>query len=324
MSTAAQQPAPAEDMEWIPAGTFRMGSDAHYPEEAPVRSVAVDGFWIDRFQTTNRQFAEFVDDTGYVTVAERPLDPADFPGAPPENLVAGSLVFTMTAGAVDLRHLSRWWTWTPGACWKHPDGPYNSLAARDDEPVVHVAYEDADAYAAWAGKSLPTEAEWEYAARGGLTGATYVWGDEPERPGEQLANYWHGDFPWRPDQGYGVRSRVGAYAPNAYGVYDVAGNVWEWTSDWYAESSQEPTGSECCVPLNPRGDSIEESYDPAQPQFRVPRKVIKGGSYLCADSYCLRYRPAARRPQMIDTGMSHIGFRCITRAAPPAAAQPPK
>jgi sulfatase modifying factor 1 len=302
-------------MVWIEGGRFAMGSNDHYSEEAPVRGVAVDGFWIDRFQTTNRQFAEFVDDTGYVTVAERPLDPAEFPGAPPENLAPGSLVFTMTAGPVDLRHLSQWWTWTPGACWKHPEGPGSSLAGRDDEPVVHVAYEDAEAYAAWAGKTLPTEAEWERAARGDFAEATYVWGNEPERPGEQLANYWHGDFPWRHDDGYGTKSPVGAYPANGYGLHDMAGNVWEWTADWYVESPTNPTTPGCCVPDNPRGGSIEESYDPAQPQFRVPRKVIKGGSYLCADTYCLRYRPAARRPQMVDTGMSHIGLRCAVRPA---------
>jgi formylglycine-generating enzyme required for sulfatase activity len=178
-----------------------MGSDAHYSEEAPVRSVAVDGFWIDVYQTTNRQFAEFVDDTGYVTVAEHPLDPADYPGAPLENLTPGSLVFTRTTGAVDLRHLSQWWTWTPGASWKHPEGPSSSLAGRDDQPVVHIAYDDAAAYATWAGKSLPTEAEWERAARGDLAEAVYVWGNEPERSDQRLANYWHGDFPWRPRTG---------------------------------------------------------------------------------------------------------------------------
>jgi sulfatase modifying factor 1 len=300
-------------MAWIPAGTFSMGSGAHYPEEAPVRSVAVDGFWIDRFPTTNHEFAEFVRDTGYVTVAERPLDPNCFPGAPPENLVSGSLVFTMTSGPVDLHHLSQWWAWTPGACWRHPEGPQTSLSGREDEPVVHVAYEDAEAYARWAGKSLPTEAEWERAARGGLSGATYVWGNERERPGEQLANYWHGDFPWRPNEGYGGRSRVGAYPPNRYGLSDMAGNVWEWSTDWFVGTPRADPTPACCVPATPRGGSIEESYDAAQPQFRVPRKVIKGGSYLCADSYCLRYRPAARRPQMIDTGMSHIGFRCMIR-----------
>jgi formylglycine-generating enzyme required for sulfatase activity len=306
-------------MAWIPAGSFRMGSDVHYPEEAPVRGVSVDGFWIDRCQTTNREFARFVDDTGYVTVAERPLDPAEFPGAPPENLVPGSLVFAMTAGPVDLRHLSQWWAWTPGACWRRPEGPASSLDGRDEEPVVHVALEDVEAYADWAGKELPTEAEWERAARGALDGAAYVWGDEPEPPGERLANYWHGEFPWRHDEGYGRRSAVGSYPANGYGVHDMAGNVWEWTSDWYVGRRPEPRDAPCCVPQDARGGELEESYDPAQPQFRIPRKVIKGGSYLCADSYCLRYRPAARRPQMVDTGMSHIGFRCVVREATRAA-----
>jgi len=306
-----------DEMAWIPAGTFRMGSGAHYPEEAPVRSVTVDGFWIDRVQVTNRRFAAFVEETGYVTVAERPLDPADFPGAPPENLVPGSLVFTMTAGPVDLRHLSQWWTWTPGACWRTPNGPGSTLEGREDEPAVHVALEDAEAYAAWAGRLLPTEAEWERAARGGIDDAAYVWGDEPEQPGEPRANYWHGDFPWRHDEGYGARTPVGSYPANGYGLHDMAGNVWEWTGDWYSERRPSKKDDPCCVPLNPRGGELEQSFDPAQPQFRIPRKVIKGGSYLCADTYCLRYRPAARRPQMIDTGMSHIGFRCVARAASP-------
>jgi formylglycine-generating enzyme required for sulfatase activity len=279
----------------IPGGEFTMGSDEHYPEEGPARHVSVDGFWMDATAVTNAEFGAFVEEAGYLTVAERPLDPADFPGAPPENLVPGSLVFTPTSGPVDLRHMSQWWAWTPGACWKHPEGPGSSLAGREDHPVVHVAHEDAHAFAAWAGKELPTEAQWELAARGGLDGATYTWGDSPEQEGQRLANYWHGDFPWRPDPGYGTTAPVRSFRPNGFELFDMAGNAWEWTSDWY-------------------GGSIEESYDPAQPQFRVPRKVIKGGSFLCADSYCLRYRPAARRPQMIDTGMSHIGFRCVLDA----------
>jgi formylglycine-generating enzyme len=305
----------------IPGGEFTMGSDEHYPEEAPAQRVSVDGFGMDATAVTNAEFAAFVEDTGYVTVAERPLDPADFPGAPPENLVPGSLVFTPTPGPVDLRHMSQWWAWTPRASWKHPVGPNSSRAGREDHPVVHVAYEDAQAYAAWAGKELPTEAQWELAARAGLDGAAYSWGDAPEEEGQRLANYWHGDFPWRPDPGYGTTAPVGSYPPNGFGLFDMAGNVWEWTTDWYRDRRPEHPGTPGSVLVNPRGGSIEESYDPAQPQFRVPRKVIKGGSFLCADSYCLRYRPAARRPQMIDTGMSHIGFRCIVRALPDRGGQ---
>lgn len=283
---------PEDGMAWVPPGTFRMGSDAHYPDEAPARLVDVDGFWIDRHQITNRRFARFVRETGYATVAERPLDPAAFRGAPAENLVPGSLVFTRTRGPVDLRHINLWWTWTPGASWRHPEGPASTLAGRADHPVVHVAYEDAAAYAAWAQKRLPSEPEWEYAARGGLDGAAYTWGDAPESEDEPRANYWHGEFPWRPAPGYGATTPVGSFPPNGYGLFDMAGNVWEWTSDWY-------------------GGSEQASLDPGQPQFAVPRKVVKGGSFLCADDYCLRYRPAAHRPQMIDTGMSHIGFRCV-------------
>jgi formylglycine-generating enzyme len=290
----------------IPGGDFVLGSNRHYPEERPVRKVRVEEFRIDPYTVTNRQYAEFVSDTKYVTVAERPLNPADFPGAPKENLVPGSLVFTGTPGPVDLRHLSQWWTWTPGACWRRPAGPGSGVGDLAGHPVVHLAYEDAAAYCAWVGAALPTEAQWEAAARGGLEAAKYVWGNEPEKPGERLANYWHGDFPWRADPGYGTTAPVGAYPPNGYGLYDMAGNVWEWTSDWY-RSAPGPEQHACCVP----DDAEAASMDPAQPQFTVPRKVIKGGSFLCADSYCLRYRPAARRPQMIDTGMSHIGFRCV-------------
>ena len=288
-----------DDLVWIPAQTAILGSDDHYPEEAPARPVTVAGFFIQAHQVTNTRFAEFVDATGYVTVAERPLNPADFPGAPPENLQPGSLVFRRTSGPVDLRHLSQWWTWTPGASWRHPIGPGSSIAGRAEHPVVHVAFEDAAAYADWAGLALPTEAQWETAARGGLDHTTYTWGDQPETAGSRLANYWHGDFPWRPEAGYGRTTPVGSFPPNAYGLFDMAGNVWEWTTDWYADTR---AGDPCCE---------AGSYDPAQPQFAVPRRVIKGGSFLCADNYCLRYRPAARRPQMVDSGMSHIGFRCI-------------
>jgi formylglycine-generating enzyme required for sulfatase activity len=289
----------SDDFAWIPAQTATLGSDAHYPEEGPVREATVDGFWMQAHQVTNTEFARFVEATGHVTVAEKPIDPADFPGAPPENLQPGSMVFHRTTGPVDLRHINQWWTWTPGACWNHPRGPKSGLRNRENHPVVHVAFEDAEAYAQWAGLVLPTEAQWEVAARGGLDRKTYTWGNDPERPGEQLANYWHGEFPYLPDTGYGTTQPVGSFPANGYGLHDMAGNVWEWTSDWWTDTRAIES---CCA---------ADSYDPNQPQFQIGRKVIKGGSFLCADSYCLRYRPAARRPQMVDTGMSHIGFRCI-------------
>ncbi len=284
-------------MKHVPGGAFRMGSAEHYPEEAPVRTVGVGAFWVSPYTVTNEEYARFTEATGYVTVAERPLDPADYPGAPAENLQPGSLVFTRTRGPVDLRHINQWWRWVPGACWRHPEGHGSSTAGRERHPVVQVAFEDAARYADWAGLRLPSEAEWERAARGALDAAAYVWGDAPEPSGERLANFWHGDFPWRPDPGYGTTAPVGSYPANGFGLHDMAGNVWEWTTDFY-------------------GGTEEASLDPGQPQFRVPRRVVKGGSFLCADSYCCRYRPAARRPQMVDTGMSHIGFRCVADVPP--------
>ncbi len=300
----------------LPGGTFTMGSDDHYPEEAPTHPVRVGRFSIDAAAVTNAEFAAFVEATGYMTVAERDLDPADYPDAPAENLRAGSMVFTPTRGPVDLRHLSQWWRWKPGACWRHPQGPTSSVDRRLDHPVVHVAHADALAYATWVQASLPSEAEWEYAARGGLDGATYTWGDEPRPGGKIMANTWDGpDFPWRStgESGFQRTAPVGSFPPNGFGLHDMAGNVWEWTDDWWTTTHPDAAGSPCCAPEDPRGGDLEQSYDPVQPQFRIGRKVIKGGSHLCADSYCLRYRPAARRPQMIDTGMSHLGFRCVRR-----------
>ncbi len=302
----------------LPGDVFAMGSDEFYPEEAPVHRVRVGAFTIDVDPVTNAQFAAFVRATGYLTVAERPLDPADYPGAPVANLLAGSMVFTPTSGPVDLRHLSQWWTWTPGASWRAPEGPGSSVKRRSDHPVVHVAHEDAATYAAWSGAALPTEAEWEYAARGGLEGARFTWGDDSRQDGAIMANTWDGpDFPWRStrESGWTRTSPVGSFPANGFGLHDMAGNVWEWTDDWWSSRHPDDAGSPCCAPQNPRGGDREASYDPAQPQFRVGRKVIKGGSHLCADSYCLRYRPAARRPLMIDTGMSHVGFRCVRRPA---------
>ncbi|GIG68737.1 formylglycine-generating enzyme family protein [Phytomonospora endophytica] len=301
------------DVVGLPGGEFTMGSNEHYPEEAPAHRVRVSAFGIDRDPVTNRRFALFVAATGYRTVAERPLDPADFPGAPAENLVAGSMVFTPTAGPVDLRHLSRWWTWRPGACWSRPEGSGSSIDGRGEHPVVQVAYEDAVAYAAWAGARLPTEAEWELAARGGLDGAAFTWGERARPEGRVMANTWDGpDFPWRStgESGWDRTSPVGSFPANGFGLHDMAGNVWEWTGDWWSARHSDDAVKPCCVPGDPRGGEVAGSFDAAQPQFRVPRKVIKGGSHLCADTYCLRYRPAARRPQPVDTGMSHVGFRC--------------
>jgi formylglycine-generating enzyme required for sulfatase activity/uncharacterized membrane protein YkvA (DUF1232 family) len=312
-----QTQAPA-DMLWIPGGTFRMGSEDFYPEEGPVHEVSVDGFWMDRHIVTNEQFARFVKATGYVTVAERELNPADYPGAPAENLVPGALVFQKSKGPVDLTDYRNWWVWTPGTSWRHPLGPRSSITGVEQHPVVHVAYEDAEAYARWAGKELPTEAEWERAARGGLEGKKFTWGDEPFPGGKAMANSWQGEFPWQNQllDGFAGTSPVGSFPANGYGLFDMAGNVWEWTSDWYVHHHANEIVQACCGPaVNPRISSSQKSFDPRQPQVRIPRRVVKGGSHLCAPNYCLRYRPAARQPQMIDTGMSHIGFRCIMRAA---------
>jgi formylglycine-generating enzyme required for sulfatase activity len=316
--TSGRPAPPAPNMAWIPGGTFEMGSDRHYPEEAPVHRVAVDGYWMDRHAVTNDGFARFVDATGHVTVAERQPKAEDYPGALPGMLVPGSLVFRKPSHRVDLRNMANWWAYVPGADWRHPEGPESSLDGRLQHPVVHVAYEDAKAYAAWAGKSLPTEAEWEFAARGGLDGAAYTWGDEFAPGGTQMANTWQGDFPSENlcADGYEGTAPVGSFPPNGYGLYDMAGNVWEWTTDWYYPRHPEEAQKACCVPVNPRGGARDRSYDPAQPNIRIPRKVLKGGSHLCAPSYCLRYRPAARFPEPIDTSTCHVGFRCIARHRP--------
>ncbi|MEM6634714.1 MAG: formylglycine-generating enzyme family protein [Pseudomonadota bacterium] len=306
-------------MVWIEGGMFRMGSDAHYADEAPVRQVRVDGFWMDPATVTNLSFDLFVKETGYATVAERPLDPADFPGADPFLLKPGSMVFHMTKGPVDLRDITNWWAYVPGASWRHPEGPGSTLSGRANHPVVHIAYEDAEAYAAWAGKTLPTEAEWEFAARGGLDGAEFVWGDKLKPDGRIMAKTWQGDFPWRSKVKKKLErtAPVASYPANGYGLFDMAGNVWQWTSDWYAAAHPQKTDDgACCTLENPRGPAKADSADPRTPHIRVPRKVVKGGSFLCAPSYCRRYRPAARHAQPVDTGMSHIGFRCITRPKP--------
>ncbi len=307
-----------DGMAWVPGGTFRMGSDEFYPEERPVHLVSVDGFWIDQHPVTVAQFAAFVDATGYVTTAERPLDPAAYPDADPELLVPGSLVFTPTAGPVPLDDYRQWWRYVPGASWRHPEGPGSTIDGRERHPITQVAYEDAAAYASWAGRQLPTEAEWELAARGGLDGKRYAWGDEFAPEGRLLANTWQGQFPWHNtlEDGFAGTSPVGSYPANGYGLYDMAGNVWEWTDDFYAPRHPDAVDHPCCAPHNPRTTSPAASFDVGNPGADIPRRVTKGGSHLCAPSYCLRYRPAARQGEAVDTSTSHIGFRCVVRASP--------
>jgi formylglycine-generating enzyme required for sulfatase activity len=288
-------------MVWLPGGEFTMGSDAFYPEEAPVRRVAVaGGFWIDERPVTVGEFRRFVKATGYVTVAERPLDGAEYPDADPKMLVPGSLVFRPSRGPVDLSDVRNWWAYVPDASWERPEGPASDTYTRGRHPVTQVAYEDACAYATWAGKALPTEAEWEYAARGGLDGAAFAWGDEFAPGGLPMANTWQGEFPWQNllTDGYAGTSPVGSFPPNGYGLFDMIGNVWEWTHD--EPGTNGAPRRPCCTPT--------------EPGEHIPRRVIKGGSHLCAPNYCLRYRPAARQFEAVDTSTSHIGFRCVLRA----------
>ncbi len=305
-----------EGMHLIEGGAFVMGSDHHYPEEGPARRVSVDPFWIDQAPVTNREFGRFVAATGYVTLAQRAPDPALYPGILPEMIQPGSLLFTLPPGPVPPHDYLRWWQFCFGADWAHPLGPNSDLTGLEDHPVVHIAFEDAEAYARWAGKALPTEAEWEYAGRGGLDQAEYAWGAELTPGGENLANYWQGEFPWQntADDGYIRTSPVGTYPPNGFGLLDMIGNVWEWTEDWFADPQIETKApGSCCIPSNPRGGAEEQSYDPCQPEIAIGRKVLKGGSHLCAENYCMRYRPAARYAQPIDTSTCHVGFRCVIR-----------
>jgi formylglycine-generating enzyme len=306
---------PDDDMVWVRGGEFLMGSDHHYPEEGPAHPVAVDGFWIDRFEVTNARFKRFVSETGYVTVAQRRPDPADYPSAKPETLVPASTVFVQPTHPVDLGNHYNWWHYVAGADWRHPRGPASTIRGLSEHPVVHVAWDDVQAYARWAGKELPTEAEWEFAARGGLDGAEYTWGDELMPSGRYMANTWQGEFPLinRRLDGFEGSAPVGSFPANGYGLYDMAGNVWEWTTDWFDDYHKVERA--CCRGTDPKGGDREHSYDPQELELglRIPRKVIKGGSHLCAENYCRRYRPAARTPQPIDTSTSHLGFRCIVR-----------
>jgi formylglycine-generating enzyme required for sulfatase activity len=313
---SAPRPGPP-GMVWIGGGEFTMGSDAEsaWPEERPAHRVRVDGFWLDRAEVTNAQFRTFVEATHHLTTAEKPPTLEEImsqvaPGTPPpapEALVAGSLVFVPPAGPVNLRDFSQWWAWTPGADWRHPEGPASSIEGRDDHPVVHVSWDDAVAYARWAGKRLPTEAEWEFAARGGLDAKPYTWGDQTPSDDRILANIWQGEFPHvnKATDGYGGTAPVGSFPPNGYGLYDMAGNVWEWCADWFdRDLYRHRAGADPIV--NPTGP--ESSSDPSRPFERL--RVHRGGSFLCNDSYCSRYRPSARHGNSPDTGMSHVGFRC--------------
>ena len=311
-------------MVWIPGGSFSMGSDDHYPEEAPAHRVSVEGFWIDCSPVTNAQFQKFVKATGHRTLAERPADPADYPGADAALLAPSSIVFVPPPGPVSQGDPYRWWVYRPGAHWRHPEGPGSSIKGREHHPVVHVAFEDAQAYAAWSGKQLPSEAEWERAARGGLERAEFAWGTELHPGGRMLANTWQGEFPHQNTRqdGYERTSPVGVFPANGYGLLDCIGNVWEWTDDWYQDHAADPERQRhrneakpgCCTIPNPRGGSREASIDSTSQHLGLPRKVVKGGSFLCAPSYCRRYRPAARMAQGIDTSTCHMGFRCIVRS----------
>lgn len=298
------------DMVLIDAGTLRMGSEDFYADERPVHERPIAAFRLDRFEVTNEDYGGFVDETGYVTVAERELDPALFPGADPADLVPGAMVFTPTPGPVDLDDWRAWWRWQPGACWRRPFGPQSSVDERMRHPVVHIAFEDAVAYADWAGARLPTEAEHEYAARGGLIGATFAWGDEMHPGGVVQANSWLGRFPYD-SRGVGGTAPVGSYPPNGYGLYDMTGNVWEWTSDYWTPRHLRLSDR----PVDPgRRENMLAAASAQEGLPAIPRRVLKGGSHLCSPEYCLRFRPAARSPQAEDTAMSHIGFRCARDA----------
>jgi formylglycine-generating enzyme required for sulfatase activity len=290
-------------MIWVPGGSFTMGSNDFYREERPTHQESVAGFWMDAHPVTNAEFREFVGATGYVTFSERQPDREQYPDADPALLVPGSSVFTKPAGPVSLRDYRLWWAYVPGASWRNPEGPASTIDGRDDYPVVQITHEDASAYAAWAGKQLPTESEWEFAARGGLDGATYAWGEEFSPAGRAMANTWQGRFPWENlnEDGYEGRSPVHAFPPNGYGLYDMIGNVWEWTASYFAPSNSEGVKKSCCMP--------------AEGGAGTGRRVIKGGSHLCAPNYCQRYRPAARLGEPADTATNHIGFRCVVREA---------
>lgn len=314
--------APA-GMVWIPGGEFSMGSkdprgdlcggNEPMDDARPIHRVQLDGFWMDRTEVTNAEFARFVAATKYITVAERPLKASDYPGVPADQLAPGSIVFTPPGAAVPLNNALRWWAWVPGASWRHPEGPASHLDGRDNFPVVHIAYEDAAAYATWAGKDLPTEAQWEFAARGGLSGQAYPWGNELNPDGKWMANIFEGHFPHENTKadGFGGAAPVASFPANGYGLHDVAGNVWEWCSDWYAPDAYAKRASSSPVVRSPVGPAQSESFDPAEPG--MAKRVQRGGSFLCTDQYCTRYMVGTRGKGAPDTGSNHAGFRCVKR-----------
>jgi formylglycine-generating enzyme len=317
----AQHFSKPADMVWIPGGEFTMGTNDQdaWPDEKPAHRVRVDGFWMDKTHVTNAQFQKFVEATGYKTTAEQPVNveeilkqmPPGTPRPPPEKLLPGSMVFKKTAGPVDLRHFWEWQHWTPGANWRQPEGRGSSIEGRENHPVVQVSWDDAMAYAKWAGKRLPTEAEWEFAARGGLDGMTYVWGNEKASDTKPQCNIWQGEFPWKNTaaDGFERTSPVGSFPPNGYGLSDMAGNAWQWCADWYDRDLYKRRAFQG-VGVNPTGPG--STVDPVRPF--TPQRVQRGGSFLCNDSYCSRYRPSARHGCPPDTGMSHVGFRCAKSA----------
>ncbi|MCI0486928.1 MAG: formylglycine-generating enzyme family protein [Blastocatellia bacterium] len=300
-------PAPS-GMVWISGGTFWMGcEDCNMPDALPLHMVALDAFWMDETPVTNAQFEEFVKATGYRTIAERYPDPKDFPGADPEMLVPGSAVFTPPGMDVPLNDYMQWWRYVPGANWRHPEGPNSTIKGREDHPVVHIAWDDAMAYAKWAGKRLPTEAEYEFAARGGLDRHRYAWGNELKPGGRWPANIWQGRFPSQntAEDGYYRTSPVKAFPPNGFGLYDMGGNVWQWCSDWYRPDYFQTQAGH--IARNPQGPP--DSFDPQEPG--LAKRVQKGGSFLCSDQYCVRYLVGSRGKGASDSGSSNVGFRCV-------------